>query len=229
MPTPRSSSFSGIVRASPVVMGYLPLAFAYGVMAHGAHLSLVATLALSFFVYAGSAQFIAVILFAQGLVLLPVVLTTFIVNLRHLLMAASVAPFLARWSLSKRIFFATELTDETFALHSTEFPSGEPIPSHVFAVNLTSHLSWIFGSLLGYQAGGMITDIRPLGLDYALPAMFIGLLIVQLRTRRAVFIALIAGAASLLFRHLGFESRSTLIATVIGATLGMGLELWKKD
>ncbi|MBL0386643.1 AzlC family ABC transporter permease [Tumebacillus sp. ITR2] len=224
---PSSSPITrGVLQALPVVMGYIPIGFAYGVLAGQAHLSLFSTLLMSFIVYAGSSQLIAAGLFASGQPMLSILFTTFIVNLRHLLMAAAVSPYLSRWPQAKRLLFATELTDETFALHSLQFAERVPGARQVFAVNVTSHLSWVLGSWLGFVANTMLTDVKPFGLDYALPAMFVALLLLQIHHVKAVGVALFSGIVAVVFQLLGFATWSVMLATVLGATLGVVLESW---
>jgi 4-azaleucine resistance transporter AzlC len=214
----------GMMQAMPVVMGYLTVGFAYGVLAGQGGLSLAATVMMSLIVYAGSSQLIAAGLFASGQPLLSIVFTTFIVNLRHLLMAAAIAPYLSRWPKWQRLLFSTELTDETFALHSTQFAQEVPSPRQVFAVNLTSHLSWVLGSILGYVAGSLVTDVRPYGLDYALPAMFIALLMLQIKNRTTVLVAIFTGLIAIILHLLGVKTWAVIISTLIGASFGLLLE-----
>ena len=167
----------GISRALPITLGYVPIGFAFGVLANKAGISTFNTLAMSVFVYAGSSQLIAVGLFASGTAPLSIILTTFIVNLRHMLMSSALAPYLKSWSRLQLIAFSYEITDESFALHSVEFPRtaplGGPYPGESLALNMTAQISWILGTWLGLVAGGLITDIETFALDYALPAMFI--------------------------------------------------------
>lgn len=219
----------GVQRAMPVVLGYIPIGFAYGVLAGKGGLSATNTLLMSFIVFAGSAQFIAVGLFASGAGVAAVILTTFIVNLRHLLMAAALAPFLSKWKKSLQAFFAFELTDETFALHSIASASLNSCSLEALAVNVTAQLSWIFGTALGIVAAGLIGDIKPLGLDYALSAMFIGLLVGQCLDRIRLMTAIIAGIVATLLYLLGLEQSYVIVAAVISATIGLGIEQWIKQ
>ena len=97
-PSTSAAVFKGVRRALPIVLGYVPIGFAYGVLAGKSGISAANTVLMSLIVFAGSAQFIAVGLFASGSGPAVVILTTFVVNLRHLLMAASLAPYLSKWS-----------------------------------------------------------------------------------------------------------------------------------
>jgi 4-azaleucine resistance transporter AzlC len=214
----------------PIVLGYVPIGLAYGVLARKAGLSALNTLLMSLLVYAGSAQLIAVGLFAGGASVLSVVLTTFVVNLRHLLFSAAVAPFLKHWRKIDLAVFAYELTDETFAVHSAHFASeGVPGRAEVFATNVTAQVSWIFGTALGVLLGNVISDVKPLGLDYALPAMFIALLVLQIKDRMQVAAALLAGTLSVGLLLAGLEQWNVIVATVVIATVGVMVERWNKE
>ena len=222
----------GVSRALPITLGYVPIGFAYGVLAQKAGLSAFNTLAMSIFVYAGSSQLIAVGLFAAGAAPLSIILTTFIVNLRHLLMASALAPYLYRWQKVELSAFAYEITDESFAMHSVEFPratpAGEPDPAESIALNLTAQVSWVLGSWLGLVAGGLITDIQLFALDYALPAMFIALLMMQLKNRVQLVVAIASGVIAVVLLLVGLDHWYVIAATVIGATLGVMVKEWTK-
>jgi len=217
----------GAAAALPIVLGYLPVGFAFGVLAQEAGLSLFNTVLMSLMVFAGSAQLIAVGLIAASLSPLSIITTTFIVNLRHLLMSAALFPRISQWRKRELAGFAFELTDETFGLHATRFESQAVEKGEVFAINLTAHTAWIITSGLGALMGRKVSDIESLGLDYALPAMFIALLVMQVRMRTQAWAAILAGALSLGLLMLGFKQSHVILATVIGAILGAGIEGWK--
>lgn len=218
----------GVKRALPVVLGYVPIGFAYGVLAGKSGLSGANTLLMSIIVFAGSAQFIAVGLFAAGTGPAAVILTTFVVNLRHMLMAASLAPYLSGWKKRYLAFFSFELTDETFALHSSTAGKLHDCRIEALALNVTAQLSWVLGTGLGLVASGLIGDIKPLGLDYALAAMFIGLLVSQCQSPVRVVTAILSGAIATLLYLAGWHQFHIIFATVAGATLGLGIETWIK-
>jgi 4-azaleucine resistance transporter AzlC len=215
--------------ALPVVLGYLPIGFAYGVLAANTGLSIVQTVALSLFVFAGSSQLIAVALFAQGIHPLSIVLTTLIVNLRHLLMSASLSPHMKKWKKIEIAGFCFELTDETFAVHSLRFNKGDTSAGTAMAINLVCQVAWIVGSLLGALAGNSITDVKVFALDYALPAMFIALLLMQVKNRIHLWVALLAGALSIGLWAAGFKQWNVILAAVVTATLGAILETNRKS
>ncbi len=222
----RPAWLSGVMRAAPIVLGYLPVGFAFGVLARKAGLSEFNTVMMSVLVYAGAAQLISVSLFAAGLSPITIIITTFIVNLRHLVMASALAPYLKRWTKAELAAFSYQMTDETFAVHCTSLPSGSPTKAEVYATNITAQSAWVAGTALGVIAGELIADARPLALDYALPAMFIALLVMQIKNRRQIMVAIIAGLMSVLLLQLGMKHWNIIVATIIAATCGVFIEPW---
>ncbi len=223
------AALAGLGPALPVVLGYLPIGFAFGVLAAGAGMSAAGSLLMSLIVFAGSAQLVAVGLIVQGLNPWAIIATTFVINLRHLLMSASLSPYMQKWSGLQIAGFSFELTDETFGVHSLRFNRGETAPNPALLINLVCHLAWVIGSLLGVLTGGLIGDVRPLGLDYALPAMFIALLVMQLRGRVYLAAAAIAAGLSMLIWYAGLTQWNVILAAVAAAAAGAGVERWQKQ
>ncbi|PIE68896.1 MAG: branched-chain amino acid ABC transporter permease [Deltaproteobacteria bacterium] len=210
----------------PIVMGYLPVGFAYGVLAQKVGLSPLNTLLMSIVVFAGSAQLVAVGLMAAGVPPLSVIVTTFVVNLRHLLMSAALAPYLKTWKPWELALFSFELTDETFAVHATRYAQAEQLKRETFCINVMAHLSWVVGTWLGMVASMFVADVKPIGLDYALPAMFIALLVLQIKDRIHVVVALAAGMMSVVLALGGLDQFHVILASVCAASLGLGMERW---
>ncbi|NLW80587.1 MAG: AzlC family ABC transporter permease [Desulfovibrionales bacterium] len=223
--SPLASAFR---QALPIILGYVPVGFAYGVLAQKSGLSGINTVLMSVLVFAGSAQLIAVGLFAAAASPLTIVATTFIVNLRHLLMSAALAPYLRKWSKPQLALFSYEMTDETFALHAGRFAKGETAPLETFGINVIAQSAWVGGTVLGLAASTLITDVKPIGLDYALPAMFIALLLGQLKSRLHLLVAVTAGALSTVLMLAGLSQSHVLAATILAATLGLGAHAWTK-
>lgn len=224
----RRALLQGVLNTVPIVFGYIPIGVAFGVLAKKAGLSDANTLLLSILVYAGSSQLIALSLFETNTPGFSIILTTFIVNLRHLLMSAAIAPYLTGWRRRELAAFAFHLTDETFALFSLRFPDEVPRKAEIFGTNITAQLSWVLGTWLGITLGQMISDIQTLGLDYALPAMFIALLVMQVQKRAQVGSALLAGGLSVGLMLLGMGRWNLILAAFLGATIGALVETWNK-
>ena len=247
----------GLTQGLPIVLGYVPIGFAYGVLAINSGLSPRNTVLMSLLVYAGASQFIAAGLFAAGVSPLSIILTTFVANLRHLLMTASLAPHVREWPRPLLPLFAYHVTDETFAVHAASFAAdtsspagettalGEPTPvgestevgeptevgvnrGAAFCVNVMAQAAWVTGSWLGVVGGQYIPDPKPWGLDYALPALFTALLVMQIRDRVQLGVALITGALAVGLTLLGLDQWAVILATVLGATLAVMWEQWTK-
>jgi predicted branched-subunit amino acid permease len=160
---------------------------------------------------------------------LSIVVTTFIVNVRHTLLSASLAPHLRHWRPPALAAFAYQLTDETFAVHATRFGAAPPDRIEASVVNVISQVAWVTGSWLGVVGGAFVPDARSWGLDFALPALFLALIIPQLRSARHVGVALCTGSIAVGLSMLGLEQWAVLLAAVVGATLGVIWEQWTRQ
>ena len=221
----KKNIYQGFHRSIPICLGYFPIGFAFGVMAAGVGMNFLETSLMSILVYAGSAQFIAVGMVGEQIAVFTIALTTFLINLRHLLMSAALAPCLGHLTRLQQAIFAYQLTDESFALHSVDFKKEKNPPvDRIIATNMTAHLCWLGGSVAGVWTGSLLTDLEALGLDFALPAMFIFLLIIQLASLKYILVALLAVALSLfLFRFIGGHWY-IIITTLVAATAGLLFE-----
>ncbi len=218
-----SESFvEGLKRALPIVLGYVPVAFAFGVLAVKNDISPALTIAMSVFIFAGSGQFVAASLWGAGVGAASVILTVFVINLRHLLMSASLATYTQKAKRWQRCLLGLQLTDETFGVHSTAFQKGWQLSlTTMYSCNSTAQLSWVLGTVIGVYFGTLIEDVRPLGLDYALTAMFLALFIPQCQTRLHVLVGIFAGLASIVLKIFGLGQWNVILATVVAASLGL--------
>ncbi|GAW93611.1 AzlC family ABC transporter permease [Calderihabitans maritimus] len=224
----RSEFVAGVHSAIPIVLGYLPLGFAYGVLARQAGLSLAETVIMSVLVYAGSGQFIAVSLLGAGAPVLPIVFTVFLVNLRHLLMSASLVPYVGHYSRKLLAAISYQITDETYAVAISHFQKVPAREAYHLGLNLTAHSSWIFASFLGGTVGSMVQNPARWGLDFALPAMFIALLVGQINNRLTLIVALVGGISALGLALLLPGNWYIILGTITAATSGVMLEKWIK-
>lgn len=210
---------SGARLALPIILGYLPVGFAFGVLAMEAGMTPVTVGLMSYFVFAGSAQLIAVGLLSGGVGAAGIIITTFVVNLRHLLMSAAMAPHLRRWSRRQQAWYSFEMTDETFAAGLGRFLSHGVNRREVLGLHMIAHMGWVAGGVGGALFGSVIGDVEPLGLDFALPAMFIALLLPHCPIPRRLLAAVSGATLSVLFSLMGVEDWSVMLATVAAAAL----------
>lgn len=169
----------GFIRSIPILLGYIPIAISFGLLSKGAGLLLKDTFFMSFFVYAGASQFMAVDLIVQGLSYGSIILATFLLNLRHLMMSASLSLGFKAIDRKYIPLLAFGITDETFSLVSfTEEELNAPFTLTIF---LVAHFVWWGGSVLGYLVGEILPKSLQSSLSIGLYAMFAGLLFSQVK------------------------------------------------
>ena len=167
----------------------------FGLAARQAGLSLGETAAMSVFVFAGAAQFAAVGLLAAGVAWPVIVILTALLNARHLLYSASLAPWLRARSRRERAGAAYLLTDESFGLSLAAFQrlGAVEMPSYLIA-GLLIFVPWQVSTILGWIGGDAVPSPSRLGLDVVAPAAFAGLAVGLVSGRREL-VAAVAGAA----------------------------------
>ena len=214
---------AGAAAALPICLGFIPIGLALGVLARQAGLPTWAVAVMSVLVFAGSAQFICVSMLVAGASIPTIVATTLMVNLRHALMSGALAVHLQgvnRWFLT---FFAYGITDESFAVNTARFRGGNWSRWSALTVNQLTNLAWIVSTVAGTLIGQFIPP-GAFGLDYALTAMFLCLLVFQLHDRLYIITGIIAAAVATLW-YLLIPGDSYIVgASVIAATSGFFLK-----
>ena len=213
----------GVIGAWPICLGYLAIGLAFGVIAQKAGFSPMEIGLMSLLVYAGSAQFIGISMLSAGAGIVPIVITTFTINLRHMLMSSSLSTFMRNLGIGRLSLFAYGVTDESFALNTARFREGDWDWRRALILNHTSNLAWIISTVAG-GLGGRFIPAGAFGIDYALIAMFVCLLVFQLRGRMYTIVALIAGILAVVLSFLLPGNSYIVIASVIAATLGVFLK-----
>ena len=225
----RKNSFvQGMKDCVPTLFGYLSIGFSFGIVGAVSGLSMLEIGLISLLIYAGSAQFILCALLLTNTPPAAIIFTIFVVNLRHLLMSLTVAPHFTRYSLLRNIGFGTLLTDETFGVAVTEAIKNKKLYGRwMDGLNVTAYLSWFFACIAGAYLGRWIPNAEQWGLDFALVAMFVALLVLQLsnveNTKLIHYLKLIVIMLITMYILLQFVSvhMAVLIATVIVATIGV--------
>jgi 4-azaleucine resistance transporter AzlC len=228
------SFLQGVRDCVPTLLGYLGIGFAAGVVEAAAGFSMLEIVLLAVFLYAGSAQFIAAAMTNAAASAASITATVFFVNARHLLLSAALAPHFRAYSARTNFLLGAQLTDETFGVAATRLNGGAPIAhkdAWMLGLNMTAQLNWIAANVVGAALGGWIPQPERYGLDFALPAMFIGLLAMQIMERREWGRDLaVVGAAVVLF-VVSFEllsgSVAVMASSVGAAAVGAVIERWK--
>ena len=181
----------------PVMLGYLTLGAAFGLLLNAAGFGVRWAALMSGFIYAGSAQFLGVELLTAAVPLAQAAVMTFILNFRHLVYGLSMLEKF-RGMGWKKPYMIFSLTDETYALLSSlHVPVGVKPADYYFAVSLLDQLYWVAGSLLGGLLGTALT-INTQGADFAMTALFIVIAVGQWESAKSQLPALLGGGISLL-------------------------------
>lgn len=217
----------GIQIGFPIVLGYIPVALTYGVLASQAGMSLLELTMMSALVYAGASQFMGVNMIVANATIIEIVVATFVLNFRHFVMSLSFMNELReRISLKGRVGLALGLTDETFAVSALNKEEAEQKNGVFFyaAIYITAYLSWVIGSFVGGLLGEIIPEQLSQSMGIALYAMFIGLLIPSVKKEvRFGLIAILAMIINVIASQFVSSGWSIVLGTVIGGLAGVFL------
>ena len=220
----RQECLAGMRDILPLVIGAIPFGIIFGTLSAGSGLSAMGAMAMSIFVFAGSSQFIALGLLAAGTALPLIVLTTLVVNLRHLLYSISLMPHVHHLPPRWKALMAFWLTDEGFAVAIARYNqsvSHQQTHWYVLGADLLMYGNWIACTALGLTVGQLIPNPAAIGLDFAMSATFIGMTLPYLTTRPMRLSVAVAGIVSLLAHGLPHQLGllSAAIAGLVAAAL----------
>src|SRR5919198_1844532 len=184
----------GARRALPIGIAVLPFGVSFGLLARTVGMGRVAPIVMSATTFAGSAQFAAASIMHAGGTAAAAILAAVLLNVRYAPMSISVADLFGG-AAPKRLVQSQPIVDEAWALAARG--GGRLDGDVLLGAGLLIYPSWIGGTALGVLGGGFLGDPARLGLDAAFPALFLALLLPQLRSRRAVAAALAAAALAL--------------------------------
>jgi 4-azaleucine resistance transporter AzlC len=215
---------AGVRAEFPLLVGVFPFGMIYGALALNAGLSKSAAQMMSSIVFAGSAQFVTSQLIRESAPGLVIVLTIAVVNLRHMLYSASLAPYLASLSTRWKTLLAYLLTDEAYAPTILKYERDGVQPfSHwfLFGAGLALWSTWQASTALGIFLGAAIPAAW--SLDFALPLTFIAMVVPALKGRPYIAAALSAGTVALATHDLPFKL-GLILAALVGIAVGTVLE-----
>lgn len=223
---PVSQFKQGLNGGLSIAIGYMPVAITYGFLAKATGLSLFETVLMSLIVYAGASQYMALDMIAKSIGVFEVIFTTFIVNIRHMLMSASLNEKVVKERPWKKGIYAFGITDETFSVAAVQ--KEKLTTGYMFGLTLIAYSSWVCFSGVGYIIGSGLPAVFQEGMSIALYAMFIGLLVPSMKgSLKVVFLALIAAVFNSFF--VLFELLSTgwaiVCSTLISAILIESIEV----
>ena len=232
MHSSRREFAAGIKAELPLLVGVIPFGMIYGVLALAAGIPPGAAQAMSAVVFAGSSQFIATQLFGVGAPAMVIFTTAVVVNLRHALYSASIAPYLRCLKPYWKVALAYLLTDEAYAVSNSHFQQTEgevdcrrPDQRHwyLLGAGLALWSTWQVSTAVGIFLGAQVP--ASWSLDFTLALTFIAILVPALQDRPAWAAALSAGVVAVLAYALPYRL-GLIVASLVGIAIGMLLESW---
>ncbi|MEO0828296.1 MAG: AzlC family ABC transporter permease [Cyanobacteria bacterium J06639_16] len=221
--SPRSEFLAGARDIFPLIVGAIPFGIIFGTLASSNGLSVGGTLAMSAIVFAGSSQFIAAGMIAAGTGWLLIVLTAFVVNLRHLLYSVSLVPHVKALSQRWKVILGFLLTDEAFAIVIRRYEARDRSPFkhwYYLGAALAMYINWQLSTLLGITVGQLIPNAAEWGLDFAMSVTFLGMTILYVKTKPMGMAVVVAGLVALLANPLPHKL-GLMVAAIAGILAGV--------
>ncbi len=206
----------------PVLMGFFPVAVSYAIIARQAGMTSAQIVLMSLTVFAGASQMMAAGMLIQGAGLPAIILATFLLNLRHFIMSTCVYEGMAPSAAAPRLLSAYWLTDESFAVYTTERRPENRTVWFFLGLGLTTYLAWFAGSILGAVLTGFLPEILSASLGIALYALFVALLMPSLKGNgRLAALVLLAAVCNTLLCRVMAASWALIVSTLLCAFLGV--------
>jgi len=224
LPPPRAEFLSGVKAELPLMIGVIPFGMIYGILAIAVGLPPSAAQAMSVIIFAGSSQFVSAQLFGLSVPAIINLFTIGVINLRHALYSASIAPYLQKLPNRWKLVLAYLLTDEAYAVTIIQYQrDGDNRNKHWFFLGsgLTLWTTWQLSTAAGIFLGATVP--ASWSLDFTLALIFIALVVPALKDRASLGAALTAGVAAVLLFNLPLKT-GLLIASLIGIVVGLVLE-----
>lgn len=224
----RQEFLAGLRGVAPILVGVVPFGLIYGVLAVGVGLPTTMAQGMSLIVFAGSAQFITTQLINAQAPLLVILLTAAVVNLRHLLYSASLAPYLQNLNRGWQALLAYLLTDEAYVVAITRYMApGNKGYAHWYFLGAGSGLwfTWQLSTAIGVFLGAQVPDAW--ALDFTLPLTFIALIVPSLKDWATGTTALAAGVVVLLTLTMPLKL-GLMTAILVAIAVGYGVERWQR-
>jgi 4-azaleucine resistance transporter AzlC len=222
--TPRREFWRGVRDEAPILLGVAPFGLIFGALAIAAHIEIPVAQAMSSIIFAGASQFIAAQMIGTGTSGLVILLVVFVVNLRHALYSASVAPHVRHLAPGWKFLLAYLLTDEAYAVTITHYnQEGDPAKKHWYflGAGLTLWTVWQVSTAIGLFVGAQLPQGWPLG--FVLPLTFIALVVPALKDKASIMAALIAALVGVLTFGFFFKT-GLLVAAFLGILTGLLVE-----
>ncbi|MDR7868785.1 MAG: AzlC family ABC transporter permease [Sporomusaceae bacterium] len=213
----------GALDTLPLLLGVVPFGVTFGIVGLTVGLTPFETILMSLIVFAGAAQFISATMIGLGVTdFTLIVLTTLLINLRHLLMGVSLAPWLTSLPLARQALLAFLMVDESYAITIDRIAKHGYSESHQLGASSALFVAWAAATVAGVLIGEYIPDPLAWGLDFALPATFLAMLVPRLDSRASLIVCSIAAVVAV-GAALYLPGKWYIILAALAATLAGGI------
>ena len=212
---------NGIKVSLPIILGYLPVAMAFAVMATDVGMTQMETILMSVLVFAGASQIMAVGMVSGGATMISVVIATFVFNLRHFIMGSYIMRKLGKTSIGQKFALTNGITDESFAIVGAT-PKDKCTVHFILGIITVTYGSWIVGTIIGAFASVFIPEIVSNALGIAIYALFVALLVPGIKKDiRLIVLVIFTAILNAVLTYFIPSSWAIIASSIIGALFGV--------
>ena len=215
-----SDYLQGIKAGVPIILGIIPVGVAFAIMARQSGFSILETIMMSATVFAGASQMVSVNMYSQGADLLAIILATFVINLRHLIMSTCIMHKMKSDNVLMKALVSFGITDESFAIF-TNLESEEATIGFFMGLISVTYSTWVLSTVLGAISVKLLPAIIANSLGISLYAMFIELLIPNVKSDfKLLYLMIFTGLLNLILVNIIGGSWAMILSTLIAASVG---------
>ncbi|WP_241259119.1 AzlC family ABC transporter permease [Ligilactobacillus pobuzihii] len=205
-------------------MSYIPIGLACGVLLHAAGFNFLMTALVSLLVFSGGAQFMIASMLTIHAPMQTILLMLLFLEMRYALLGSSLSQYVRGTSKKFLLIFAASMNDENYAVNYLKFATDKTwTPQNALSVEHLSLLFWTVSNLIGSLAGGFIS-VNLTIVDYALTALFIYMIVMQIKNRLTILISIVSGIFAVLSMTWLKSTMGLVVATLIASLIGFALE-----
>lgn len=215
-----SDYLQGVKAGVPIILGIIPVGVAFAIMARQSGFSILETIMMSATVFAGASQMVSVNMYSQGADLLAIILATFVINLRHLIMSTCIMHKMKSDNVLMKALVSFGITDESFAIF-TNLESEEATIGFFMGLISVTYSTWVLSTVLGAISVKLLPAIIANSLGISLYAMFIALLIPNVkRDFKLLYLMIFTVLLNLILVNIIGGSWAMILSTLIAASVG---------
>ena len=215
-----SDYLQGVKAGVPIILGIIPVGVAFAIMARQSGFSILETIMMSAAVFAGASQMVSVNMYSQGADLLAIILATFVINLRHLIMSTCIMHKMKSDNVLMKALVSFGITDESFAIF-TNLESEEATIGFFMGLISVTYSTWVLSTVLGAISVKLLPAIIANSLGISLYAMFIALLIPNVKSDfKLLYLMIFTGLLNLILVNIIGGSWAMILSTLIAASVG---------